>query len=87
MNLLTIPLVLIGILALACLAALTFGGDRKAPAPPPGSPGYNGPRQFRPNPPPAPLNADGRKYFDRELDAVATEQRTGVLRIEPGATP
>lgn len=35
-------------------AALTVGGDRRAPSPPPGAPGYMGPRQVKPNPPPPP---------------------------------
>jgi len=49
---------LLGLLALFAFlgvaAAATTGGGRKAPTPPPGDPAYKGPRQFRPDPPPAP---------------------------------
>jgi hypothetical protein len=42
-------------------------GDRKAPSPPPGEPGYQGPaNQVRPVPPPPPPP----KRFDRELSTT-----------------
>jgi hypothetical protein len=43
-------------------------GDRKAPSPPPGEPGYTGPPQRRPAPPPRPPEKrfDGPRFVSGE---------------------